>query len=205
MNNPFCAIHQLFALLRVNTGWCGKVVFVTQFCCNGRALDRVTKSINQTGKIFQNKIPKLCFQPLRTISGHFADYFRHFFGHFVDIPFFWAVQRLACYNSFEFLTLCLSKAFQNNSREQGRGAEDHLATFSFPGVFQSMVKNSTWVKCPQVLAGTARKVAKSTRFCSYAEGPFTIALRHGILFIRQVPQRTRSMPKGPCCTKNTTT
>ena len=46
-------------------------------------------------------------------------------------------------------------------------AEDHLATFSFPGVSQTIVKNSTWGQCPQVLAGTARKAAKSTRLCSY--------------------------------------
>ena len=50
------------------------------------------------------------------------------------------------------------------------GAEDHLATFSFPGASQTIVKNSTWGQCPQVLAGTARKVAKSTRLCSYAGG-----------------------------------
>ena len=51
------------------------------------------------------------------------------------------------------------------------GAEDHLATFSFPGVSQTIVKSSTWGQCPQVLAGTARKVAKSTRLCSYTPHP----------------------------------
>ena len=50
------------------------------------------------------------------------------------------------------------------------GAEDHLATFSFPGVSQTIVTVSAWGQCPQVLAGTARKVAKSTRLCSYAGG-----------------------------------
>ena len=45
------------------------------------------------------------------------------------------------------------------------GAEDHLGTFPFPGVSQTTVKHSTWGQCPQVLAGTARKVAKSTRLC----------------------------------------
>ena len=47
------------------------------------------------------------------------------------------------------------------------GADDHLATFSFSGVSQTVVKHSTLGQCPQVLAGTARKVAKSTRLCSY--------------------------------------
>ena len=40
------------------------------------------------------KVRKLCFRPLRTILGHFrtfADIFSTFFGHFVDILFFWAV------------------------------------------------------------------------------------------------------------------
>ena len=48
------------------------------------------------------------------------------------------------------------------------GAEDHLATFSFPGVSQTIAKKkSTWGQRPQVLAGTAREVARSTRLCSY--------------------------------------
>ena len=51
-----------------------------------------------------------------------------------------------------------------------RGAGDHLAIFSFSGVSQTIVKHSTWEQCPQVLAGKARKVAKSTRLCSYT-GP----------------------------------
>ena len=51
------------------------------------------------------------------------------------------------------------------------GAEDHLATFPFSGVSQTIVKHSTWGQCPQVLAGTARKVAKSTRLCSYTPWP----------------------------------
>ena len=53
------------------------------------------------------------------------------------------------------------------------GAEDHLATFSFSGVSQTIVKHSTWGQCPQVLAGTAQKVAKSTRLCSYTGYPST--------------------------------
>ena len=52
------------------------------------------------------------------------------------------------------------------------GAEDHLAFFSFPEVSETTVKSSTWGQCPQVLASTARKVAKSTRICSYAMGRF---------------------------------
>ena len=46
----------------------------------------------------------------------------------------------------------------------------HLAIFSFPGVSRTIAKICTWGQCPQVLAGTARKVAKSTRVCSYAGG-----------------------------------
>ena len=52
------------------------------------------------------------------------------------------------------------------------GAGDHLAIFSFSGVSQTIVKHSTWEQCPQVLAGKARKVAKSTRLCSYTGIPF---------------------------------
>ena len=37
------------------------------------------------------------FQPLRTIFGHGSDIFSTFFGHFVDIPIFWAAQRSARY------------------------------------------------------------------------------------------------------------
>ena len=47
------------------------------------------------------------------------------------------------------------------------GAGDHLAIFSFSRVSQTIVEHSTWEQCPQVLAGKARKVAKSTRLCSY--------------------------------------
>ena len=57
------------------------------------------------------------------------------------------------------------------------GAGDHLATFSFSGVSQTIVKHSTWEQCPQVLAGKARKVAKSTRLCSYTQPPFSDILR----------------------------
>ena len=49
------------------------------------------KSIDQTGKNCPKNVRKLCFRPLWTILGTF-------FGHFVDIPFFWAVQRFARYN-----------------------------------------------------------------------------------------------------------
>ena len=39
-------------------------------------------------------MPENCvFSP----SGQFLDIFRTFFGHFVDVPFFWAVQRFARY------------------------------------------------------------------------------------------------------------
>ena len=34
----------------------------------------------------------MCFQPLQTLFGHFQTFF-DIFGHVVDIPFFWAVQR----------------------------------------------------------------------------------------------------------------
>ena len=68
------------------------------------------------------------------------------------------------------------------------GAEDHLAFFSFPGVFQTEGKNSTWGQCPQVLAGTARKVAKSTCLCSYTRGGG---------FWGEVPsEETHTPPKG---------
>ena len=53
-----------------------------------------------------------------------------------------------------------------------------MATFAFPGMSQTIVKNSTWGQCPQVLAGTARKVAKSTRLCSYTPPPPILAKRH---------------------------
>ena len=44
--------------------------------CNGRALDRVTKeSTDQIGKNCPKNVRKLCFQPLRTIFGHFSDIF----------------------------------------------------------------------------------------------------------------------------------
>ena len=56
------------------------------------------------------------------------------------------------------------------------GAEDHLAIFSFPGVSQTVLKNSAWGQCPQVLAGTAPKVGKSTRLCSYIGGCVGVTL-----------------------------
>ena len=51
-----------------------------------------------------------------------------------------------------------------------RGQETIWQLFSFSGVSQTIVKQSTWEQCPQVLAGKARKVAKSTRLCSYTGG-----------------------------------
>ena len=71
-----------------------------------------------------------------------------------------------------FLTLYLIKTLY----KMLAGLEDHLANFSFPGVSQIMVKSSTWGQCPQVLAGTAGKVAKSTRLCSYAGFPCPLYL-----------------------------
>ena len=52
-----------------------------------------------------------------------------------------------------------------------RGQETIWQLFSFSGVSQTIVKHSTWGQCPQVLAGKARKVAKSTRLCSYTALP----------------------------------
>ena len=57
------------------------------------------KSIDQIGKNCPKIVRKLCFRPLWTIFGHFSDIFSTFFGHFVGIPFFWAVQRSARYNA----------------------------------------------------------------------------------------------------------
>ena len=39
------------------------------------------------------------FRPLRAIFGHLSDIFSTFFGHFVDIPCFWAVQRFSRYKA----------------------------------------------------------------------------------------------------------
>ena len=51
------------------------------------------KHRDQIGKNCPKKCQKvLCVQPIWTIFGHFS----MFVGHFVDIPFFWAVQRFAC-------------------------------------------------------------------------------------------------------------
>ena len=52
------------------------------------------KNLDQMGKIVQEISENCVFSP----SGQLLDIFRHFFGHFVDIPFFWAVQRFARYN-----------------------------------------------------------------------------------------------------------
>ena len=41
----------------------------------------------------------MCENCVFSSSGQFLDIFSTFFGHFVDIPFFWAVQRFARYNS----------------------------------------------------------------------------------------------------------
>ena len=55
---------------------------------NGQALDMVTpnKSIDQIGKMSENFV---C-SPSRQFSDIFRICFRQFFGHFVDVPFFWA-------------------------------------------------------------------------------------------------------------------
>ena len=66
-----------------------------------------------------------------------------------------------------FLALYLVKTLENAG-----GQKIIWQPFSFPGVSQTIVESSTWGQCPQVLAGTARKVAKSTLLCSYAGGPF---------------------------------
>ena len=60
------------------------------------------------------------------------------------------------------------------------GAEVHLATFSFPGLCQTLVKTSTWGHCPQVLAGTARKVAKPTCFALVCSGSSGLEDSYGI-------------------------
>ena len=58
------------------------------------------KSIDQIGKNCPKKVRKLCFRPLRTI---FSDIFSTFFGHFVGVPIFWAVQRFAHYKPSPFV------------------------------------------------------------------------------------------------------
>ena len=72
------------------------------------------KSLDQIGKNCRKNVRKLCFRPLRTISGHFSDIFSTFFGHLVNIPFFWAVQRFARYNVRVLVTECWVRMFGQN-------------------------------------------------------------------------------------------
>ena len=52
------------------------------------------------------------------------------------------------------------------------GGRRPFGNFSFPGVSQTIGNASARGQCPQVLAGTARKVAKPTRLCAYTPGGF---------------------------------
>ena len=64
--------------------------------CNGRALDRVTKQKHRPNRQkLSKKMSENCvFSPSRQFLGHFSDNFSTFFGHFVDIPIFWAVPTI---------------------------------------------------------------------------------------------------------------
>ena len=71
--------------------------------CNGRALDSVSqnKSIRPNRQKVSEKCPKMvCLQLALSVDNFwtFSDIFLTFFGHFVDIPCLWAVQRFARYN-----------------------------------------------------------------------------------------------------------
>ena len=64
--------------------------------CNGRPLDRVTKSKHRPNRQKMSKnCPKIVFSVPTDNFWTFFVHFSTFFGHFVDIPFFWAVQRFA--------------------------------------------------------------------------------------------------------------
>ena len=54
------------------------------------------------------------------------------------------------------------------------GGRRPFGNFFLFRVSQTKEKHSTCGQCPQVLAGTARKVAKSTRLCSYTGHPSTV-------------------------------
>ena len=90
------------------------------------------------------------FRPLWTIFGHFSDNFSTFFGHFVDLPFFWAVQRFASYNS-EPLKSLQSTPFLNNPRsstpiEQGtKSARGEIFTYKS---MLSAPRSSKALQCP---------------------------------------------------------
>ena len=77
--------------------------------CNGRAwTGSPNKSLDQIGKNCPKNVQKLSRGAESTIFGQFLDNFWAFFRHFVDIPFFWAVQRFARYNAVcSFATVVL--------------------------------------------------------------------------------------------------
>ena len=60
------------------------------------------KSIDQIGKNCPKNVPKLCFQLLQTIFGHFFDVFFRHYRTFCRHSLFWAVQRFARYNALPF-------------------------------------------------------------------------------------------------------
>ena len=67
------------------------------------------KSIDQIGKNCPKNARNLCFQLLRTNFGHFSDIFPTPPRHFVDIPFFWAVQCFARYNFMASAQHCMQE------------------------------------------------------------------------------------------------
>ena len=105
-------------------------------CKTGRFLSIVTgvhwtespnKSIDQIAKNCPENVRKLSKKCLKivfssTIFGHFSDIFSAFFGHFVDIPFFWAIQRFARYNLSKAEILGVGGLFPSSKREGG----DHV-------------------------------------------------------------------------------
>ena len=88
------------------------------------------KSIDQIGKNCPKNVRKLCFQPLWTILDIFRTFFSTFFGHFVDIPIFWAVQRFARYK-IHLLKFTFQNSTQKSSQKihiaplQGHLADKH--------------------------------------------------------------------------------
>ena len=79
------------------------------------------KSIDQIGQNCPKNVRKLCFQPIQTISGHFQTIFGPFFGHFVDIALFWAVQRFArCKCSTLSATVRTGPTITSPKARQGR-------------------------------------------------------------------------------------
>ena len=76
------------------------------------------KSIDQKGKTVQ-KCPKIVFS---APHDNFWTFFRHSFGHFVDILFFWAVQRFARYKFMCFLVYWFFCLYINSKGQCGPGS-----------------------------------------------------------------------------------